>query len=320
MNLRELARLAGVSVSTVSKAFHNADDVSEKTKTYIFDIAKQYGCFEKYHLDRFGKRIFAVICPELRSYYYADAVDRLQQVIEADGGLVLISTDGFNRKKQAELVEYYAAYLHVDGIFVYGYSGTAATETPIISISGGSASVDSVVSDLSEPMQQAVAHLQSLNHTRIAFIGDRLTQSKAALFQAAMDASSLPVPETYLVESADRFERAGEDGMTRLLALPTPPTAVICAYDYIACGAISHLTRSGLRVPEDVSVIGMDNINASQHMDPALTSIDSGWEQVSRIAWDLMKKKLEDPSYRLRQKIMLTGQLILRETTAKAKA
>lgn len=323
MNLRELARLANVSVSTVSKAFNNAPDISEDTRELVFAAAKKYGCYEKYHKEKYFKKIIAIICPELRSYHYADPVDRLQKLVENNNGIVLISTDDFIHRKQAELIEYYTSFLHVDGVFVFGDNHTSRQgyETPIIYLAATTESgADSVCCDLSQPISQAIDHLLDMHHRKIAFLSENLTTGKETLFRHAMEQKGLPFPADYLVRSDYRFEKAGEDGMERLMKLPDPPTAVVCAYDYMACGAISYLTRNGYQVPDDFSIIGMDNINASQHMDPALTSIDSGTDEIVQIAWDLMCKKLDDRQYRLRQKIIITGELIIRETTAPCKA
>ena len=234
MNLRELARLTGVSVSTVSKAFNDADDVSEKTKEYIFETAKKYGCFGKYYKEKYSKRIIAIICPEIRSYYYTNFIDKLKTFIEKNDGIVLISTDDFNGRKQAELIEYYASFLHVDGIFVHGYKGTAKQgyETPIIALSSSKdPSINTVHTDLEPAIEQSIFHLQDLNHKDIAFIGEELTSGKEAYYRSAMAQHQLDVPEEYVVCSKYRFEKAGEDGAEQLMKLKNPPSAIVCAYD-----------------------------------------------------------------------------------------
>ena len=105
MTMAQLAKLAGVSVSTVSKAFKDADDVSADTKQKIFAIAKEYGCYGKFYKSKFHKKIFAIIFPEIESAYYNDYVRRLQGIIEKNDGIVLMSTDNFDDNKQAELIE-----------------------------------------------------------------------------------------------------------------------------------------------------------------------------------------------------------------------
>ena len=132
MTMRELAKLANGSVSTVSKAFHNAEDISEETRQEIFAIAKEQGCFGKFYKERFHKKIIAIICPELNGTYYSSYIERLQQVIEDHDGIALISTDHFRNGAQAELIDYYASYLRVDGIFIMacGMNQSAGTRSP----------------------------------------------------------------------------------------------------------------------------------------------------------------------------------------------
>ena len=160
--MRELAKLANVSVSTVSKAFGDADDVCEETKERIFALAKQYGCYGKYYKGKFSKKVFAIICSELISNYYIGFVARLQATIEENGGIAVISADHFNTKKQAELIEYYASYLHVDGIVVFSLRSPVKKgyDIPIVSVfSSIDTNVDSVniSMDSAEPINGATA-------------------------------------------------------------------------------------------------------------------------------------------------------------------
>lgn len=318
MTMRDLAKLTNVSVSTVSKTFHHAEDISEATREMIFETAKKYGCFGKFYKEKYFKKIIAIICPELRSYMYADTVYHLQRLIEGDDGIVLISTDEFDPKKQEELIEYYASYLHVDGILVFGCRSCLkrGIEVPIVAMSKSEAvCVDSVNIDIQVPIFQAVAHLCEIGHRKIAFLGEPLTLSKEQYFRQAMQHQNLSLSEDYVIRSAKRFEQAGEDGAEQLLKLDCPPTAMVCAYDYIAYGAIGYLTRKGIRVPEDISVIGMDNIHSTEYIEPQLTSIDTGYEEACRIAWELLCKKIENPYHRGYQKTTVIGELVLRRTT-----
>ena len=122
-----------------------------------------------------------------------------------------------------------------------------------------------------------------------------------------------------IIESPYRFEQAGEDGAAKMLNEHPDCTAIICAYDNIALGAIRQLKQCGYRVPEDISVIGIDNIGISQHAENALTTIDTNPEEVCLIAWDILQKKLENKYYRSNQAITITGRLIIRETVKKRK-
>ena len=95
MTMRELAKLANVSVSTVSKAFHDAEDISDKTRKLVFDTAMKHGCFGKFYKGKFHKQIIAIICPEVGSSFYTAYVEQIQRIVEDSNGITLISAGTF---------------------------------------------------------------------------------------------------------------------------------------------------------------------------------------------------------------------------------
>lgn len=319
MTMKELAKLANVSVSTVSKAFCDADDVSAETKEHIFTIAKQYGCYGKFYKGKYHKKIIAIICPELVSSYYSAFAEKLQALIEASGGLCVISTDGFSETKQAELIEYYASYLKVDGLIVFDLRCRLkkGCRIPIVSLfSSGDSMVDSINIDIRSAIFDAVSTLTSLGHRNIAFLGERLTRKKELYFREAMEAAGIPLPQ--VVESSSRFEKAGVEGITQLHSSGAldSTTAIVCAYDNIAFGAVGKLKEFGKRVPEDISVIGIDNVPTGSYTQTTLTTIDTNPDEVCMIAWDLLQKKMENPYYISRQNIVIHARLIRRQSVA----
>jgi len=316
MTMRELAKLANVSVSTASKAFHDAPDISRETRQRVLETAKKYGCYGKFYKGKFHKKIIAIICPELGSSFYTAYVERLQDLIERSGGIALVSSDRFNKVSQAELMEYYASYLQVDGIVVFNLKAPVKKgyDIPVVSIfSAPEPNVDTVTVDLKKPIQDAVALLRSLGHEKIAFLGENLTYYKEELFCKAMGETGI------VFRSENRFEKACEDGIVQMLKQAPDTTAVVCAYDRIALGAIRHLTRCGYRVPEDVSVVGIDNISTAEHSQTALTTIDTNPDEVCMIAWDIIQKKQQSKYYRSNQAITIAGKLVIRETVGKCK-
>ncbi len=320
MTMQELAKLANVSISTVSKAFSDAGDVSEETREHIFAIARQQGCFGKFYKEKYNKKIIAVICHELDSGYYTVYLKHLQQLIEAGGGICLISTDNFDHRKQAELVEYYASYLKVDGLIVFSLAQPLKKgyDVPIVSLfSSNDPRVDSVNTDMDLAIGEAVDTLLAYGHRRMAFLGEPLTRSKAESFRQAVERADVPY---VIAESPRRFEEAGVDGVTRLMELGADFTALICAYDYIAFGAIKKLQECGYRIPEDISVIGIDNISAGRFVQTTLTTIDTLPEEMCAIAWELLQKKLENKYFKAKQSIVIKPRLILRESVAKKEA
>lgn len=317
MTMAQLAKLAEVSVSTVSKAFLDAEDVSMETKEKIFSIAKECGCYGKFYKSRFHKKIFAIIYPELESTFYADYVRRLQAVIEENGAIVLMSTDNFDASKQAELIDYYASFLKVNGIFVISLKAELKRgyEIPVVSLMSSVENADSINADVHRAMAEAIAFLKQNGHTDIAFLGEKLTQGTAKRF---CDICRLPYNCDNVIESEFRFQMAGQDGAKQLLSKKTKYTAILCAYDDIAYGAIHYLKTQGISVPEDISVIGIDNIVFSAFMETPLTSIDYNAETICLSAWELMTKKEKNRYYK-NENVIVPAKLVLRESVAKRK-
>ena len=110
MNLETLAKLAEVSVGTVSKAFSGSKEISEDTKDRIFALAKEHGCFDKYNKNRFEKKVVAVLCPEIKSEYYTTIATLLERQITSHGGIMLLSTTEFSEEREMTLFSYYASY------------------------------------------------------------------------------------------------------------------------------------------------------------------------------------------------------------------
>lgn len=317
MTMKELAALANVSLSTVSKAFHDADDISAGTKELIFDIAKKHGCYGKYYKGKYPKTVVAIICPELESAYYNTYVEKLQKLIKKNGGIALVSSYDFEGDAQEEFLDYYVSHLKVDGVFVLGMKAPLKKgyDVPVIALLTASANIkDSINVDLAPPIQDALNYLDGLGHKNIVFAGETLTLTKEVQFMKA----SRNFSGTYrTICSPYRFERAGEDCARQILDLTDLPTAIVCAYDNIAVGLIRYFNKHGYSVPEDFSVVGMDNISTSQYLEHPLTSIDSNPDEVCAIAWDLFLKKQKNSYYRLSQRIIVTGRLIIRESTGK---
>ncbi|MBO5370672.1 MAG: LacI family DNA-binding transcriptional regulator [Clostridia bacterium] len=321
MTLQDLAKLTNFSVSTISKAFNNAPDISDETKRKIYAAAKQYGIFGKYYKGKYYKKIIAIVCPELRSNYYILYVEKLKNLIEENDGIAIISTYDFEKDKMEEIIEYYSSYLGVDGIFVfYKYSKPKkGCDKPLVSLLAApnkTTYIDSVCVDSAQAIFEAVAHLKSLGHKRMGFLGELLTFSKKEEFIDAAVQNGYAESDLCILTSNLRFEEAGIDNAEKILTFPEIPTAVICGYDSIAMGFIKGMSQKGYRVPEDISVIGMDNIASCEYMNKALSSIDSGCDEVCRMAMDVMKKKLDNEYFSLTKKISLQSKLILRDTTA----
>lgn len=319
MTMRELAKLANVSVSAVSKAFHQADDISEETRQHIFAVAKQYGCYGKFFKGKYPKPVIAIVCQELKSNFYSVYVEKLQQIIEEQGGIPLVLSYNFDQATQAELLEYFSAYLQVDGIIVFALKNILKKgfNTPIVSLlASKDEMVDTVAVDIVPAVNEAVSKLRELGHRHIAVAAEKRTRSR---LRYLIEALGLSDEDDAVFVSENRFEQAGIDCAKQILDSPIPYTAVLCTYDNIALGLMKHFTEQGYKIPDDFSVIGINNIPFSQYAEPSLSTIDEHIDEMCHATWDLLNKKMKNIYYRPPQPISFDGTLLLRESVGQAK-
>lgn len=319
MNLSTIAKKANVSVSTVSKAFSDSREISEETRENILNIAKELGVYDKYYKGKYNRRIIAVIAPELKSQLYYAIISELNEIFDRMGCTLSISVYNFDKNIQAELIRYYATFGHSDGIIVIGnpLPVEIEIEVPVIVIGNDNKQFDCVAQDSSEAMNEAIRHLKDNGHRRIGFIGEGLTTAKLSLFREAMFRNCIPVNEEWIITSDERFEAAGYSGMNHLFELAERPTAIVAAYDYIALGIYRSIYEHGYMVPDDVSVIGMDNIDVIRNVHPPMTSIGVNPKELCGVVAALMMKKLENRYYRLDEILVFKSKLSIRESVKK---
>ena len=311
MTMKELAKLANVSPSAVTKAFSGAPDISEETRAHIFEVARAQGCYGKYIKMKYSKPVIAVICPELYGGLYPRYVKTFREFIEEQGGIAVMGDYNFNYEKQDELIEYFASYLQVDGIFCFDIKEPLkkGIEVPVISLGSHSpAGVLAVGRDDSFSLNKAVELLKNKGHKKVAFFGETRTCKKAEAFKKSVSGRV----NSKMFCSSLRFEEAGYDCALQMLGENEEYTAVICAYDDIALGAVNCFKSKGLRIPGDISVIGMDNNVTSEHTDPPLASIDIQFDKVCKEAWELYLKKKENKYYFPKTMPVVPSRLVLR--------
>ena len=321
MNLEKLAQIAGVSLGTVSKAFSGSKEISEPTRKKIFDVAKRNGCFEKYYKAKREKKVIAVICPELESYYYCAIASRIESELNKRGAIMMLSISSFSSKKEQELIKYLTSSKSVDGIIII----TACSQVkfnenvPIVAVNTRRdlSEVDCINVAFKDTIIDTVAYLKECGHQKIAFFGDMFGKTRLNMFVNAMQVNGLTVNQEWLFTEKVRFEDAGKSAMEKLIVMTEQPTAIFCSYDNVALGAIQSIRTHGKNVPDDYSIVGIDDIPVASHYNISLTTIKSRKNTICDTAVDLIMKKLESKFFSLRQKISLRTELVKRGSVKK---
>ena len=285
--LADVAKLAGVSVATASRALSNPDLVADGTRRAVRDAAAS--CGYKINLVARSLRIqrtdtLLVLAPCIDNSFYPGLVHSIEHAALAMGYAIIV---GFTNKTD-KYREAYGELLsagRVDGMVVMdGGSGVdrftgPRPDLPIVQVFDQiyESPVPVVRIDEQQVADLAVRHLASMGHRRIAHIAGATDAPSARQrrngYTAAMARLGLPVDD-HLVRNGHGHREGAVEAMKELLDLPQAPTAVFCASDSMACAAMDVCRDRGIHVPGDISLIGADGTCDGEHVYPSLTTVD----------------------------------------------
>lgn len=325
MTLKRIADLAKTSVATVSKAFSGSKEIPEATKEKIFRIAKKYGCFEKYYKAPRKQPLIALMIPELDSEFYGICASVFEREFNRRGADTIVATTRFDPNREERLFRELAYGMKVDGVLLWGSGSLIKNHDEIPLVMFGEktsphANADTVKSDSPAAINRLIKTIKDYGHTEVAFFGESLTHSKEEKFKEGMRSAGLSIHKSFILTSDKRFAAAGKDCMQRLMASGRLPSVIVAAYDQIAYGAMKYARDMGLRVPEDISFVGMDDITADSYFDVPLSSVHSAYESVCEKITDLIFMRMENKHNRMKEKIVVPVELNIRESLKNLKA
>lgn len=330
--LKEIAAMAGVNTSTVSKALRGSNDIKAETCARIRAIADELGYTYRQPKSTDAGTTIGLIFPELGSQYYNDIQQAFRRRMDRLGFRTIILLTDFDRTRELRAIESLLGNgSQVGGICCLTENTDHLRQMRTMVERDGLPFLlicahedidfcDSISVNHTMGAALAVEHLIELGHKKIAYIGEENTVTRETSFRATMREHGLPLPAEYVLRRTDRFELCGYLGMQQLLASGDPPTAIFAAYDNIAIGAMRAMHEAGLRIPEDISIIGIDANPTSQYVWPALTSVTSPTGDIGELASVLLTKRMEGRHTTSFQSIRLCPTLKLGETTAPPRA
>jgi LacI family transcriptional regulator len=292
--IRELARLSGVSVGTVSRALNGYTDVRPETRERIVRLAEELDYTPSASartLVTNRSHVVGVFLdtgeghPNLQHPFFHQVLAGIQETAGAAGfDLLLFATEkpgnGYGRHSYVKRCRHH----NVDGVVLMGVDHDAedmrrltASSIPCVAVDvelDGHAGF--VSSDNAGGGALAVEHLVTLGHRRIATIHGPV-ETRPGLdrlrgYRQGLEAAGLAYRDEYVVPG-DFYVESGERAAARLLELAEPPTAIVAASDLMAAGALRAAATAGLRVPDEVSVVGFDDIMLAAHLQPGLTTL-----------------------------------------------
>ena len=323
--IQDVARAAGVAASTVSRYLNGQLKVSPATEAKVLEAVAQLGYVPNAagrNLARRRSGVIGFVVPEISNPYFGTIADHVVEAVEQHGRLVLLCSHRSQSVKQSSYIDLLATGA-IDGMLYLGsFLAVAIAEgLPVVVVDepiAGLPPVSAVVMDDYAGGYQATSYLVALGHRRIAFVSgpdelgsvqERFRGYRDALTKGGIDTDNQ-------VRLSGQFtEQFGMSALTHLLAAAEPPTAAFVASDYIALGVLSAAEAHGIRVPDDLSIVGFDDIRFAQYVRPRLTTIRSPVDRLAQTGVELLFERLADPRAPART-VVLPVELVIRESAA----
>ncbi len=327
--LKDVAKLAGVSVATASRVLNNNKNVSPENHQAIMQAMKTLNYSPNYlgrNLRMSSSRKILVLIPTLTNQFYSRIVLGIEDVAQASNYDVIIGSTHGDPGAEDNYINMLFTRL-VDGIIFFS---TLQSTNRLNEIAASHAIVQCceyknginasrVSIDNKTAAYDAVKHLLACGHKKIALIAageiHATSIDRTEGYTAALAEAGISVRPDYVLHAGYSTYRAMH-ACEQLMRLPDPPTAIFCISDSMALGAMKKLSELGIRVCEDVSVVGFDNTSITEYYSPSITTISQPRLEMGKTAMELLLKKLADVNSPT-EFITIPHQLIVRQSTVK---
>ena len=332
-DIRDVAERAKVSVATVSRTINGIPTVDKQLAQRVWKAVEQlkyYPNTQARALVSGKSRLFGLLISEITNPFFPELIQNFEDIAVRNGYDVLISSTSRDLERMEVCIRRLVER-KVEGVAVMTFGieepllvQLAERNIPMVFVdmSLNNPLSSTLVVDYQTGISEGVQHLRDLGHKRIGFISGPLGQRSAYLrkeaFVAAMSAARERLLSSWLIEGNHTLE-GGMQCMSRLLALKNRPTAILCSNDMTAIGAMRELTRQGIHVPDEFSVVGFDNIHLAEFVFPALTTIQMSRRDIAHGAYEALMSAVQAKNAdRRKREYPVPTCLVVRQSTGKA--
>lgn len=327
--MKDVAQLAGVSTATVSRALMNPEKVSPMTRKRVEDAVLESGYSPNSlarNLRRNESKTIVAIVPDISDPYFSEIIRGIEDAAVEHGYLVLLGDSSHQSYRESSFVNLVFTK-QADGILLLGtdlpFNVSKAEQKnypPMVmaceydpELELPTVHIDNLTSAF-----EIVNYLTQMGHKKVAEINGPSTAALVNFrhqgYLQALRRASISMNPVYQVGGDFTF-KSGAKAMNKLLNLSEPPTAVFCHNDMMAIGAIQEAKRLGFRVPQDISVVGFDDIVFSEYCDPPLTTVSQPRYEIGRQAMLMMLDVLRGQDVRAGSRLLET-RLIVRDSVS----
>lgn len=331
VSIRDVAKRARVSIATVSRVVNRIATVDPELAKRVWKAVDEIGYVpnpQARALVSGRSKILGLIVSEITNPFFPEIIQEFENLAVAHGYEVMMASTN-NDPERTESVARRMLQRNVDGVAVMTFGIEerlldALVESPVPMVFVGSGpkkdNVRVIKVDYNEGIRAAVQHLAALGHRSIAFITGPLRIRSAVerrdAFLHALEEIGLSAGSAMVLEGNHSME-GGIAAMEKLLAQGAQPTAVVCSNDMTAIGVLHALQRASLSAPQDISVVGYDDIHLSQFMLPPLTTVRMSCKDLASAAVDALRAGIEpDHARAVQREWAVVTQLVVRQSTS----
>ncbi len=329
VTIYDVAREAGVSMATVSRVINGSANVKPSTRKKVLRVIEELG----YRPNAVARGLaskktttIGVILPDISSAFFAELARGIEDIANMYHYNIILSNSDQNLDKELKLINNLLEK-QVDGLLFLGGNVTedhrrifTTSPIPIVLVATADPKheLPSVRIDLKKASYDAVSFLLGKGHTRIAFLSESFQNAMGRAryegYVEALKEYQVPVNENLIMEIYPTYEMALK-GTKTLLSLSVPPTAIFAANDEIAVGAIHSIQDQGLKVPQDIEVVGFDNTRIAEMVRPMLTSVVQPMYDIGAVSMRLLTKLINQEEIQ-NMEVVLPHRIEFRQSTS----
>ena len=338
ITMKDIAKIAGVSTNTVSRALNNKPEINKETRRRIIEIAKKLNYTPNSiaaSLASNKTKTIGLVIPDITDPFFAQQARGIEDTARAKGFSVIVINTDENSETELKAVNTFRS-IRVAGIILTSvFSGTQhikllqEQQIPFVLLNRWSPVFDTdyVINDNVAGAYEATKHLINRGHTRIAFITGipeiTSVQERLKGYKQAFKEGNLPILENLIVNTESLDPQSGKVHAEQLLAIKPRPTAILAYCDLLALGVYTAVKESNLSIPEDIALVGYDDIPFSAFFEVPLTTVAQPAYQMGLTACDILVERIkavreengeENKSDALKKQIVFKPQLIVRKS------
>lgn len=332
MNITEVAQRAHVSTATVSRVINGTANVSPQTAERVRAAIEALNFYPNTNARALGSGrsgLYGLIISDMTNPYFPELVKAFEDIAVEHGQEVLVANTNYDPKRMETCVVR-MLQRKVDGVAIMtsemdehliGTFSRRGIPIMFMDMAAPKGGISTVRIDYAAGVTEAMKHLFDLGHQRIAFISGPLSLTSARLRAEAFTKCMREhgtAGDRRLIEEGDHRVEGGHHAMQRILRSGARPTAVMASNDLTAIGAMGAIHEQGLRIPEDISVVGFDNIELSAYTQPALTTVHVPRDEIAATAFRGLFRGQEQREDKRRREHIIRPKLLVRGSTAQA--